>query len=147
VITATSDWEEGFYPIEERNPRHNLAFDGTLHIVGSTLIRAVNVTDEVRQWVEDTRPNNGFVFQGNESFSGPPVRPRFGVGVIVSGERSPFGGLIWRRCMAILTDFRLEFHNPDYRPPGSSIRVPVGLEALLLSNFWQRFPQIVFSPE
>jgi hypothetical protein len=74
----------------------------------------------VREWIEGTRPNNGFVIIGDERFE-RPEEPRFGSGVIVDpSDDSPYG-TIWKRCATILIEFRLELHDLGFVPPGGGV--------------------------
>lgn len=127
LSVAVTDWEEGFYPEDERDPRHHLGIGQYLYQVVDRgqpgdvgyLYRRIKVTPDVRQWVEGMLPNLGFVFIGYEAFSRPHLRLRSGSGVLVGGESSPYvsHGFIWERCMAIYRDFRLEIHDRGYIPP------------------------------
>jgi|SRR5262245_1622231 len=124
VGTAASAWLAGVYLNSTPDPRrpgtehHDLEFghltfgvvdvDVSVPGTAATGLRRIDVTDAVREWVEGTKPNFGFVLKGDESFARPG--PTFGGAPTVEG-------FIWERCLAIYSGFELTFAPIGETPP------------------------------
>jgi hypothetical protein len=113
---AEFDWAGGVYP--EGSPPHHLAIaagtalplsdvDAVIPRTVTPHLRRVEVTGIVRDWVERTHPNFGFVFVSNETFVRPPN--------LLGGPQTSLG-ILWRNCIGIYAGFELVFAPIGYVP-------------------------------